>query len=97
SSTPSPTFIQLKSVTIRSPNRVYKQNIAITDKTTFASLLTFAIKKPPPAGKQFVLQSSDGELEYMPEDPVRKVIHGALHADVIVKMEDIREIDFTQF
>ncbi|CAG8551712.1 29103_t:CDS:2 [Gigaspora margarita] len=97
SSTPSPTFLQLKSVTIRSPNRVYKQNVAITDKTTFASLLSFAIKRPPPPGKQFVLQSSDGELEYMPEDPVRKVIHGVLHADVIVKMEDIREIDFTQF
>ncbi|CAJ0760458.1 3406_t:CDS:2 [Entrophospora sp. SA101] len=51
----------------------------------------FAIKKPPPPGKQFVLQSADGELEYMPEDPVRKVIHGTLHADVVVKMEDINE------
>nr|CAG8549487.1 7576_t:CDS:2 [Entrophospora candida] len=97
SSTHSPTLIQLKSVTIRSPNRTYKQNIAITDKTTFSSLLAFAIKKPPPPGKQFVLQSADGELEYMPEDPVRKVIHGTLHADVVVKMEDINEVDFTKF
>ncbi|CAG8522778.1 4440_t:CDS:2 [Acaulospora colombiana] len=97
SSTPSPTFIQLKSVTVRSPNRIYKQNIAITDKTTFSSLLSFAIKKQPPPGKQFVLQSADGELEYMPEDPVRNVIHGTIHADVVVKVEDIREVDFNQF
>ncbi|PKC62167.1 hypothetical protein RhiirA1_424126 [Rhizophagus irregularis] len=97
SSTPSPTFMQLKSVTIRSSNRVYKQNIAVTDKTTFSSLLSFAIKKTPPPGKQFVLQSEDGELEYMPEDPVRKVIFGTIHADVVVKMEDIREVDFSQF
>ncbi|CAJ0824702.1 2886_t:CDS:2 [Entrophospora sp. SA101] len=83
--------LDYNSVTIRSPNRTYKQNIAITDKTTFSSLLAFAIKKPPPPGKQFVLQSADGELEYMPEDPVRKVIHGTLHADVVVKMEDINE------
>ncbi|CAG8541551.1 11687_t:CDS:2 [Diversispora eburnea] len=97
SSAPSPTFLQLKSVTVRSPNRVYKQNIAITDKTTFSSLLTFAIKRSPPPGKQFLIQSSDGELEYMPEDPVRNVIHGTIHADVVVKVEDIREIDFNQF
>ncbi|RHZ48826.1 hypothetical protein Glove_541g70 [Diversispora epigaea] len=97
SSAPSPTFLQLKSVTVRSPNRIYKQNIAITDKTTFSSLLTFAIKRPPPTGKQFLIQSSDGELEYMPEDPVRNVIHGTIHADVVVKVEDIREIDFNQF
>ncbi|GBB92523.1 hypothetical protein RclHR1_02020005 [Rhizophagus clarus] len=97
SSTPSPTFMQLKSVTIRSSNRIYKQNIAVTDKTTFSSLLSFAIKKTPPPGKQFVLQSEDGELEYMPEDPVRKVIYGTIHADVVVKMEDIREVDFSQF
>ncbi|CAG8504808.1 3201_t:CDS:2 [Funneliformis caledonium] len=97
SATPSPTFIQLKSVTIRSPTRIYKQNIAVSDKTTFSSLLSFAIKKPAPQGKQFVLQSADGELEYMPEDPVRKVIYGSLHADVIVKMEDVREVDFAQF
>ncbi|CAG8528206.1 1140_t:CDS:2 [Rhizophagus irregularis] len=76
---------------------VYKQNIAVTDKTTFSSLLSFAIKKTPPPGKQFVLQSEDGELEYMPEDPVRKVIFGTIHADVVVKMEDIREVDFSQF
>uniref|UniRef100_A0A1D1Z9V6 Leucine--tRNA ligase n=1 Tax=Anthurium amnicola TaxID=1678845 RepID=A0A1D1Z9V6_9ARAE len=97
SSTPSPTFMQLKSVTIRSSNKIYKQNIAVTDKTTFSSLLSFAIKKTPPPGKQFVLHSEDGELEYMPEDPVRKVIYGSIHADVIVKMEDVREVDFTQF
>ncbi|KAG9292160.1 hypothetical protein G9A89_005304 [Geosiphon pyriformis] len=77
----SPTFQQVKAVTIRSPSKVYKANIAVTDSTTFDSLLKFAIGKRPPAGKQFVLQSADGELEYMPEDPVRKVIFGTGHAE----------------
>ncbi|CAG8563910.1 4844_t:CDS:2 [Ambispora gerdemannii] len=94
---PSPTFQQVKAITIRSPTKTYKSNIAVTDTTTFDSLLKFAIKKQPPPGKQFVLQSADGELEYMPEDHVRKVIFGTGHAEVIVRIEDMREIDFTQF
>ena len=93
----SPTFQQIRSVTIRSPSKVYKNNIAVTDNTTFESLINFAFKKPPPSGKQFVLMSANGELEYMPGDVVRKAIHGVGHADVIVRVEDVREVDFSHF
>ncbi|CAG8487018.1 1641_t:CDS:2 [Paraglomus occultum] len=93
----SPTFQQIRSVTIRSPSKVYKNNIAVTDNTTFESLINFAFKKPPPPGKQFVLMSANGELEYMPGDVVRKAIHGVGHADVIVRVEDVREVDFSHF
>ncbi|CAG8462167.1 14274_t:CDS:2 [Cetraspora pellucida] len=87
----------LKSVTIRSKKTVYKQKIAVSDATTFASLIAFAIKATPPAGKQFVIRASDGALEYVPSDIVRDVIVGVEHIDLIVTVEDIKQIDFDCF
>lgn len=87
----------LKSVSIRSTTTVYKQKIAVSDATTFASLVSFAIKATPPTGKQFVIRASDGALEYVPSDIVRDVIVGVEHADLIVTVEDIREINFDFF
>ena len=52
----------LKSVTVRSKTKVYKQKIAVSDNTTFSSLISFAIKVSPPAGKQFVIRAADQML-----------------------------------
>ncbi|CAG8759577.1 12340_t:CDS:1, partial [Rhizophagus irregularis] len=49
------------------------------DTTTFATLISFAIKVQPPTGKQFVIRAADGALEYMPDDLVREVITGVEH------------------
>ncbi|CAG8441672.1 1198_t:CDS:2 [Scutellospora calospora] len=87
----------LKSVTIRSPTTVYKQKVAVSDTTTFSSLISFAIKAIPPAGKQFVIRASDGSFEYVPEDTIRDVIVGVEHTDLIVTVEDIKQIDFDYF
>ncbi|CAG8640067.1 27722_t:CDS:2 [Dentiscutata erythropus] len=87
----------LKSVSIRSTTTVYKQKIAVSDTTTFESLISFAIKATPPTGKQFVIRASDGALEFVPSDLVRDVIVGVEHVDLIVTVEDIREINFDFF
>ncbi|GES74780.1 hypothetical protein GLOIN_2v1572339 [Rhizophagus clarus] len=79
----------LKSVTVRSKTKVYKQKIAVADTTTFGTLITFAIKVSPPPGKQFVIRAADGALEYMPDDLVREVITGVEHTDIIVCIEDV--------
>jgi hypothetical protein len=68
---------------------VYKQKIAVSDNTTFSSLISFAIKVSPPAGKQFVIRAADEALEYMPEDVVREVITGIEHTEIIVSIEDV--------
>ncbi|RGB25030.1 hypothetical protein C1646_772288 [Rhizophagus diaphanus] len=60
----------LISVTVRSKTKVYKQKIAVANTTTFATLISFAIKVQPPTGKQFVIRAADGALEYMPDDLV---------------------------
>ncbi|CAG8550406.1 350_t:CDS:2 [Diversispora eburnea] len=86
----------LKSVTIRSPSRIYKKKIAITVNTTFSSLISFAIKKSLPSGKQFVIRAPDG-IEYIPDDFVRTVITGVEHAEIILTIEDIGPIDFDCF
>ncbi|CAG8621221.1 6226_t:CDS:1, partial [Diversispora eburnea] len=82
--------------TIRSPSRIYKKKIAVTDNTTFSSLISFAIKKSLPPGKQFVIRAPDG-LEYIPDDFVRTVITGVEHAEIILTIEDIGPIDFDCF
>ena len=64
----------LKSVTVRSKSKIYKQKIAVADTTTFSTLISFAIKVSPPAGKQFVIRTADGALEYMLDDLAREVI-----------------------
>ncbi|GES74803.1 hypothetical protein GLOIN_2v1572339 [Rhizophagus clarus] len=64
----------LKSVTVRSKTKVYKQKITVADTTTFTTLISFAVKVSPPPGKQFVIRAADGALEYMPDDLVREVI-----------------------
>ncbi|CAB5390454.1 unnamed protein product [Rhizophagus irregularis] len=79
----------LKSVTVRSKTKVYKQKIAVADTTTFATLISFAIKVQPPTGKQFVIRAADGALEYMPDDLVREVITGVEHTEIIVCIEDV--------
>ncbi|CAG8535212.1 8484_t:CDS:2 [Ambispora gerdemannii] len=88
----------LKSVTIRSKVKIYKQKIAIGENTTFASLIAFATYKAmPPAGKQFVIRSIDESFEYIPEDLVKVVITGIEHADLLVTLEDVGPIDFDYF
>ncbi|KAG9303189.1 hypothetical protein G9A89_003530 [Geosiphon pyriformis] len=87
----------LKSVTIRSKNRVYKQKIAVGETTTFASIVTFAIKASPPTRKQFVIRSIDGTLEFMPEDIVKQVITDVEHAELLVTLEDESPVDFDYF
>ncbi|CAB5390442.1 hypothetical protein RhiirA5_396328 [Rhizophagus irregularis] len=79
----------LKSVTVRSKTKVYKQKIAVADTTTFTTLISFAIKVQPPTGKQFVIRAADGALEYMPDDLVREVITGVEHTEIIVCIEDV--------
>ncbi|GET53909.1 hypothetical protein GLOIN_2v1770935 [Rhizophagus irregularis DAOM 181602=DAOM 197198] len=61
--------------------RHFRPNILINnaDTTTFATLISFAIKVQPPTGKQFVIRAADGALEYMPDDLVREVITGVEH------------------
>ncbi|CAG8635202.1 11987_t:CDS:2 [Ambispora gerdemannii] len=88
----------VKSVTIRSKIKIYKQKIAIGENTTFASLIAFATNKAiPPAGKQFVIRSIDETLEYMPEDLVKVVLTGIEHADLLVMLENVGPIDFDYF
>jgi hypothetical protein len=62
---------------------VYKQKITVADTTTFATLISLAIKVSPPAGKQFVIKVADGALEYMPDDLVREVIIGVEHTKIV--------------
>ncbi|CAI2177867.1 7066_t:CDS:2 [Funneliformis geosporum] len=87
----------LKSVTVRSKAKIYKQKIAVSDTTTFSSLLSFAIKVPPPVGKQFVIRAADGVLEYMPDDLVREVITGIEHTEIIICLEDAGPVNFDYF
>ena len=87
----------LKSVTVKSRTKVYKQKVAVTDTTTFASIIAFAIKAAPPPGKQFVIGTVDGSLEYIPGDIVRNVIVDVEHAEVLVSLENARDIDFVEF
>ncbi|CAG8721157.1 19942_t:CDS:2 [Rhizophagus irregularis] len=86
---PNRRSLALKSVTVRSKTKVYKQKIAVADTTTFATLISFAIKVQPPTGKQFVIRAADGALEYMPDDLVREVITGVEHTEIIVCIEDV--------
>ncbi|CAG8562350.1 13692_t:CDS:2, partial [Ambispora gerdemannii] len=88
----------LKSVTIRSKLKIYKQKIAIGENTTFASLIAFATNKSiPPVGKQLVIRSIDETFEYIPDDLVKEVITGIEHADLLVTLEDVGPIDFDYF
>ncbi|CAG8469093.1 10953_t:CDS:2 [Ambispora gerdemannii] len=88
----------LKSVTIRSKSKIYKQNIAMGENTTFASLITFATNKAiPPVGKQFVIRSIDETFEYIPDDLVKEVITGIEHAELLVTLEEVGPIDFDYF
>ncbi|CAG8517118.1 1306_t:CDS:2 [Funneliformis caledonium] len=87
----------LKSVTVRSKARIYKQKIAVSDTTTFTSLISFAIKVPPPVGKQFVIRAADGVLEYMPGDFVREVITGIEHTEILICLEDAGPVNFDYF
>jgi hypothetical protein len=41
--------------------------------------------------------SAKSELEYVPGDIVRKAIYGVGHADVMVRIEDVSEVDFNRF
>ncbi|CAG8452582.1 4757_t:CDS:2 [Acaulospora morrowiae] len=91
------TLPTLKSITIRSKSRVYKQRIAVSDTTTFASLVSFAIRLTLPPGKQLVIRDTASDLEYMPGDLVREVIKGVEHADVTAAIEDVNTIDFNYF
>ncbi|CAG8551606.1 1703_t:CDS:2 [Acaulospora morrowiae] len=91
------TLPTLKSITVRSKSRVYKERIAVSDTTTFSSLVSFAIRITLPPGKQLVIRDTVSDLEYMPDDLVREVIKGVEHADVTAAIEDINTIDFNYF
>ncbi|CAJ0752305.1 671_t:CDS:2 [Entrophospora sp. SA101] len=79
----------LKSVTVRSKKKVYKQKVAVSDTTTFSSVVTFAINNASaPPNKQFVIRSADSSLEYIPNDLIREVISGVEHTDIVVSLEN---------
>src|SRR6185369_4182768 len=80
--TPSPPI--LKSVTVKSKTKTYKHKVAVSDTTTFSSLIKFAINATAPPGKQFVIRSADDLLEYIPNDLIREVITGVEHAEIVV-------------
>ncbi|CAG8638989.1 7326_t:CDS:2, partial [Paraglomus occultum] len=86
----------LRSITVKSHTKIYKQKVAITDTTTFADVISFALKSPPP-GKQFVIFAADGSVEYMPTNVVRDVIVDVEHAEVLVSLENARDVDFGEF
>ena len=87
----------LRSITVKSRTKTYKQKVAVTDTTTFASVISFAINAAPPHGKQFVIFAADGSLEYIPTDLVRDVIVDVEHAEVLVSLENARDVDFDEF
>ncbi|CAJ0854051.1 9631_t:CDS:2 [Entrophospora sp. SA101] len=88
----------LKSVTVRSKKKVYKQKVAVSDTTTFSSVVTFAINNASaPPNKQFVIRSADSSLEYIPNDLIREVISGVEHTDIVVSLENSQGVDFDYF
>ncbi|CAG8459122.1 956_t:CDS:2 [Racocetra fulgida] len=83
------------------------QHFGLFDESTFNRFWTsfndredvqlVVYRNADPAGKQFVIRASDGALEYVPSDIVREVIVGVEHTDLIVSVEDIKQIDFDYF
>ncbi|CAH1765023.1 13632_t:CDS:2 [Entrophospora sp. SA101] len=82
----------------RSKKKVYKQKVAVSDTTTFSSVVTFAINNASaPPNKQFVIRSADSSLEYIPNDLIREVISGVEHTDIVVSLENSQGVDFDYF
>ena len=94
--TPSPPV--LKSVTVRSETKIYKHKVAISNTTTFSSLVNFAINNATaPPNKRIIIRSADDLLEYIPNDLIREVIKGIEHTEIVVSLEDAEGVDFDSF
>jgi hypothetical protein len=88
----------LKSVTVRSKAKIYKNKVAVSDTTTFFSLVMFAINNATtPQNKQLVIKSPDDSFEYIPNDLIRDVITGVEHAEIVVSLENASSVDFDYF
>src|SRR6185369_17131062 len=87
----------LKSVTVRSKTKTYKHKVAVSDTTTFSSLIKFAINATEPPNKKFVIRSADNLLEYIPDDLVRKVTTGVEYTEIVVSLEDTEVVYFGYF
>ncbi|ORX97423.1 hypothetical protein K493DRAFT_350079 [Basidiobolus meristosporus CBS 931.73] len=89
--------ILLKTVTVRSRKKIYKEKIAISPTTTFESVLKYAIPISPPEGKRFVMKDIDKQIEYVPDDFIAEAIPGVEHIDIYVYIEKIPDVQLDDF
>ncbi|KAK9718728.1 hypothetical protein K7432_005300 [Basidiobolus ranarum] len=87
----------ITTVSVRSNRKLYRPRVAITNTTTFATVLKFAIPTSPPSGLRIRVWNTDGNVEYMPNSLVIEAIKGVEHADLTVTLEPVEPVDFNDF